>query len=167
MNPFDFLTQMSARHGLVGELRNEPETLTTALYPFVHRFLLHRLTRRMAQVARSACSSLTEPVATPVAGAPPVLGEHQSQRILAILRAIVWHFHPRKQKSKPLLKHQQPGKNPCCQQCGKPLCLRCQGCSNRDCHAQTVLYCLCVLVKPREDEELRGDSPVSGRAVEE
>ena len=66
----------------------------------------------------------------------------------------------------PLVKHQQKEENRCCQQCGKPLCLKCQGCSNQDCHSQTVLYCLCVLVRPRADEELRGDDPVSGRTLE-
>ena len=48
-----------------------------------------------------------------------------------------------------LLKHQK-GKNRCCQHCGKPLCLQCQGCYNEDCHSATVLYCLCVLVRPCE-----------------
>ena len=54
-----------------------------------------------------------------------------------------------------LLKHQKKEKNRCCQHCGKPLCLRCQGCYNEDCHSNTVLYCLCGLLRPREKE---GDS---------
>ena len=80
MNPSELPTQVSERHWLVSELGNERETLATTPYPLVHRFLMHPLTRKMAQVAQSACSSLTEPVTTPVACSPTLLGERQSKQ---------------------------------------------------------------------------------------
>jgi hypothetical protein len=81
MNSSDLPTQVSERHWLVSELGNELETLATTPYPLVHRFLMHSLTRKMAQVTESACSSLPEPVTTPVACSPTLQGAHQSKHV--------------------------------------------------------------------------------------
>jgi hypothetical protein len=80
MNTTGLSEQVSELRWLVYELGKEMETLVTTPYPHVHRFLMHSLTRKIAQVAESACSSLTEPVTNPVDCTPPVLAEHRREQ---------------------------------------------------------------------------------------
>jgi hypothetical protein len=80
MNTTGLSEQVSELRWLVYELGKEMETLVTTPYPHVHRFLIHSLTRKIAQIAQSTCSSLAEPVITPVDCAPPVLVEHRREQ---------------------------------------------------------------------------------------
>lgn len=65
---------------LVYELSQEMEALVSTPYPQVHRLLMHSLSRKIVQVAESACSSLTAPVADPVAGGLARLVERQREQ---------------------------------------------------------------------------------------
>ena len=77
MNTSELSKQVSELHWLISELGHELETLAITPYPLVHRFLMHSLTRKVAQVAELACSSLTESITTPVDCSPTVLAEPQ------------------------------------------------------------------------------------------
>jgi len=77
MNTTGLCEQVSELRWLVYELGKEMETLGTTPYQHLHRFLMHSLSRKIAQVAESACSSLTESVTTPVDCSPPILAEPQ------------------------------------------------------------------------------------------
>ncbi|HLQ28127.1 MAG TPA: hypothetical protein VK140_02685 [Ktedonobacteraceae bacterium] len=75
----DLSEQVSELRWLAYELGNEMKALETTAHPLAHRFLMHGLTRRMAQVAQSACSFLTEPVTNPVEGSPALAEPQRAQ----------------------------------------------------------------------------------------
>jgi hypothetical protein len=52
---------------LVSELGNEMQVLETTAYPLAHRFLMHRLARRIARVAAHTTHCLNPSLATSVA----------------------------------------------------------------------------------------------------
>ncbi len=77
MNTPELTEHVSELRWLAYELGNEMRALETTAHPLAHQFLMHGLTRRMAQVAQSACSFLTEPLTNPVEGSAPILAAPQ------------------------------------------------------------------------------------------
>jgi hypothetical protein len=51
--------QISELRWLVYELGREMQALSTTPYPHVHRFLVHTLAKKVAQVAEAACESVS------------------------------------------------------------------------------------------------------------
>jgi hypothetical protein len=67
MNIPELTEHVSELRWLAYELGNEMKTLETTAHPLAHRFLMHGLARRMAQVAERTCESLSQPIPPPVA----------------------------------------------------------------------------------------------------
>jgi hypothetical protein len=74
MNIPELTEHVSELRWLAYELGNEMKTLETTAHP-------HGLARRMAQVAQSACSSLTGSVTNPVEGFASILAEPQRAQV--------------------------------------------------------------------------------------
>jgi hypothetical protein len=66
MNTHDLPEQISELRWLVYELGHELQALSTTPYPHVHRFLIHTLAKKVAQVAEAACESASSSLLTPV-----------------------------------------------------------------------------------------------------
>jgi hypothetical protein len=81
MNIPELTEHVSELRWLAYELGNEMKTLETTAHPLAHQFLMHGLARRMAQVAQSACSSLTGSVTNPVERFASILAEPQRAQV--------------------------------------------------------------------------------------